>query len=216
MAFVKKAVTATGTAAKKKPATKAVAGAPVKRGFPARKAGAAAGPARPRPPKITFPAPSDMKSCFVEFMFRTQADGLIGPSFKAVRVKGNWTNEAAKRFDMMEYDAPTVAAIISRIAARTFATNAARRLPANTAFKVVIRAGLRKADDTILSGIKSIAKQVKLKSGKSTWKELVDKTDPVYRKIRSCGRFLPGAFVNMQLPPSTRRSKKGDDEADEE
>lgn len=212
MAFVKKTVVSPASTA-----TKTAAAPAARRGFPGRKPGAPAGaPRAPRPPKITFQAPSDMKSCFVEFMFRTQEDGLIGPAFKALRVKGNWTNEEAKRFDMMEYDAPTVAAIISRLAARTFATNITKRLPANTAFKLVIRAGLRKADDTILSGIKSISKQVKLKSGKTTWKELVDKTDPVYRKIRSCGRFLPGAFVSMQLPPSTRRSKKGDDEDTEE
>lgn len=201
MAFVKKTA-ASGTAVKKTTAT-------------TRTRAAATKARAPRPPKITFDAPSDMKPCFIELAFRTQADGLIGPSFRAYRVKGNWTNEAAKRFDMMEYDPATVVAIISRIAARTFATNALRRLPANTAFKLVIRAGMRKADGTIISGIKSISRQVKLKSGKATWKELVDKTDPVYRKIRSCGRFLPGAFVQLQLPPSTRRSKKGDDDSEE-
>ena len=193
MAFVKK----TPAAGSKKPAVKRAA------------------PARTPPVKITFDAPSDMKPCFIELAFRTQADGLIGPSFRCLRVRGNWTNEDAKRFDMMEYDAPTVAAIISRIAARTFATNALRRLPANTAFKVIIRAGMRKADGTIIASIRSVSKQVKLKSGKSTWKELVDRTDPVHRKIRSCGRFLPGAFVHLQLPPSTRRTKKGDDDTEE-
>ena len=142
MAFVKKTVTAVKA---KTPAAKTAAPA-ARRGFPGRAPGAAAGaPRAPRPPKITFAAPSDMKSCFVEFMFRTQEDGLIGPAFKALRVKGNWTNEEAKRYDMMEYDAATVAAIISRLAARTFATNITTRLPTNTAFKIVIRAGLRKA-----------------------------------------------------------------------
>ena len=197
MAFVKKAVT-TSTGATRKVAPKGTKAASAK-------------PARAKPVKITFDAPSDMKPCFIELAFRTQADGLIGPSFRCMRVRGNWTNEAAKRFDMMEYDPTTVTAIISRIAARTFATNALRRLPANTAFKLVIRAGMRKADGTIIAGIKSVSKQVKMKSGKTSWKELTDKTDPVYRKIRSCGRFLPGAFVNLQLPPSTRRSKQEDD-----
>ena len=164
------------------------------------------------PVKITFDAPSDMKPCFIEFMFRTQADGLIGPSVKAIRVKGQWTNPNAKRFDMMDYDAYTVGAIMARLGARTFATNILKRLPANTAFKLVIRAGVRSADGTLISSIKSVSKQVKTKSGKALWKELVDKTDQNYRKIRSVARFLPGAFVNLQLPPSGRVPKKGDED----
>lgn len=164
------------------------------------------------PPKITFKAPADMKSCFIELMFKTQADGLIGPSFKANRVRGNWTNPNAKRFDMMTYDAPTVAGMLSRISARTFATNATRRLPANTAFKLVLRAAVRSADGTLAAGVKSIARLATMKSGKKTWKELTDTTDYTRRKLRSCGRFLPGAFVNMQLPPSGRQSKADADE----
>lgn len=203
MAFTKKApVVASKTpAAVKTPA--------VKRGFPARKTGAAAGPKKVRPPKITFDAPADMKPCFIELMFRTQEDGLIGPKFKSTRVRGNWTNPEARRYDMMEYDAPTVAAMISRISARTFSTNIARRLPANATFRLVIRAGKRAADDTILSGVKSIARLTKsVKTGKSAWKEITDVKDPVRRKLRSVSRFLPGAFVNIQLPPTGRKPKE--------
>lgn len=166
-----------------------------------------------KPVKITFKAPEDMKPCFLELTLRTQEDGLLGPTFKAIRVKGNWTNPDAKRFDMMEYDAPTVAALMARLGARTFATNAAKRLPAKTAYRLVIRAGKRAADDSLMAGIKSIAVQAKsAKTGKSVWKELTDKTDPVRRKIRSAAKFLPGAFTSMQLPPSGKRSKKEADE----
>lgn len=194
MAFAKK----TPVAASKTPAAK--------KAFPARKVGAY--PKKPRPVKITFDAPADMKPCFIELMFRTQEDGLIGPKFKAIRVRGNWTNPEARRYDMMEYDAPTVAAMISRISARTFSTNITRRLPANATFRLVIRAGKRAADDTILSGVKSIARLAKLKSGKSAWKEMTDVKDPVRRKLRSVSRFLPGAFVNIQLPPTGRKPKE--------
>lgn len=167
--------------------------------------------AKKKPAKITFKAPSDMKPCFVELMFKTQADGLIGPQFKAIRVKGNWTNPEAKRFDMMTYDAPTVVAIIARVAARTFAAGVAKRLPANTAYRLVIRAGKRAADNTLMGGIKSTAVLAKSeKTGKSRWKELTDKTDPVRRKLRSISRLIPGAFVNMQLPPSGRQKKEID------
>ena len=178
------------------------AAAPAKKGAPARKTG----PARPKPVKITFDAPADMKPCFIELMFKTQADGLLGPSFKAIRVKGNWTNENARRFDMMEYDPKTVTALMARIGARTFSAGVAKRLPANTAYRMVIRAGKRSADDTIISGVKSIARLAKsAKTGKSSWKEMTDTTDPVRRKLRSVARFLPGAFVNIQLPPTGRR-----------
>lgn len=200
MAFVKKAPAraATPVAAKK--------------GFPARKTGTAA-VKKPRPPKITFDAPADMKPCFIELMFRTQEDGIIGPKFKANRVRGNWTNAEARRYDMMEYDAPTVAAMISRISARTFSTNMTRRLPGNATFRLVIRAGKRAADGTILSGVKSVARLAKsAKTGKASWKELTDVKDPVRRKLRSVSRFLPGAFVNIQLPPSGRRPKEEADE----
>ncbi len=169
--------------------------------------------AKAKPAKITFDAPSDMKPCFIEFFFRTQEDGLIGGGVKCQRVKGNWSNPEAKRFDMLEYDPQTVIAITSRFAARTFATNAGKRLPANTAFKIIIRAGLRKADNTLMGGVKSIAILKKSeKTGKSRWAEIEDAKDPVRRKLRSVGRFIPGAFVNLQLPPSTRRSKKDADE----
>lgn len=209
MAFAKK--TTAAPAAAKAPAKKVAvtaAKAPAKRGFPARKTGAAAGPKKVRPPKITFNAPADMKPCFIELMFRTQEDGLIGPKFKAIRVRGNWTNPEARRYDMMEYDAPTVAAMLARISARTFSAGLAKRLPANATFRVVIRAGKRAADDTILSGVKSIARMVKsAKTGKGVWKEMTDVKDPVRRKIRSVSRFLPGAFVNIQLPPTGRKPK---------
>lgn len=184
-----------------------------KKGFPARKPGTVKAE---RAPKITFDAPSDMKACFIELMFRTQEDGLIGPKFKAMRVRGNWTNPEATRYDMMEYDAPTVAAILVRISARTFATNAARRLPANATFRLVIRAGKRAADDTLLSGVKSISRMVKsAKTGKASWKEMTDAADPVRRKLRSVTRFLPGAFVAMQLPPTGRKSLSDEDTAED-
>lgn len=187
MAFTKKPVTAAVKAARAK--TKAA-----------------------RPAKITFAAPEDMKPCFLELMFRTMEDGLLGPSFKAIRIKGNWTNPEARRFDMLAYDAKTVAALMARIGARTFAAGAAKRLPANTAYRLVIRVGKRAADGTILSSIKSLAKQVKsVKTGKALWKEMSDEKDPVRRKLRSIARFLPGAFVNIQLPPSGRQPKAAEE-----
>jgi hypothetical protein len=181
-------------------------------------AGAAKEPAKKRvvrkttPKKITFDAPSDMKPCFIELSFKTQEDGLLGPSFKAFRIKGLWTNPEAIRFDMLEYDARTVASLMARLGARTFATNALRRLPPDTAFRLVIRVGKRAADGSILASVKSIAKLTETKSGKKQWKELADKTDPIRRKLRSVTRFLAGAFVAIQLPPSKRKKKETEEE----
>lgn len=191
-------------------AEKLAAGSGGKPAAKGTKAGAAK-TGRVKPP--TFQSPSDFKPCFIELMVKTQEDGLLGPKFRATRVQGNWTNENAKRFDMMEYDAPTVTALIARLSAKTFATNVARRLPASTAFRIVIRVGKRAADDSLMCGVKSISKQVvSAKTGKSRWSELEDTTDPVRRKIRGAARLMVGAFTDIQLPPSKRKSKDTDEE----
>lgn len=170
-------------------------------------------PKAAKPAKVTFPAPADFKPCFVDVMFKTQKDGLIGPAIKAVRIKGQWTNENAKRYDMMTYDATTVVSLMARIGARTFAAGVAKRLPSGTSFRLIVRVGKRTADDTILASVKSISRMVKSKtSGKSKWKEMTDKTDPVRRKLRSVGRFLPGAFVNIQLPPTKKRKEETEED----
>lgn len=162
---------------------------------------------RAKPVKITFAAPDDMKPCFIELLFRTQEDGLIGPKFRCIRIKGNWDNDNAKRYDMMEYDASTVTALIARISAKTFATNALRRLPADSSFKLIIRAGKSSIDGNLRATVKSIAKLAPRASGKSVWKELTDPKDLIRRKLRATARFLPGALVSIQLPPSGRKPK---------
>jgi hypothetical protein len=213
----------------KKPAGKAtdktkkvadVVKAPAKKGtFPARKAGA---PARKPRPVINFAPPPDFKPADVEFYFKTAADGLLSPKIAMTRVKGRWVNPEALRFNMIEYDMPTVAAFMSRLQAKLFTSNVDRRLPKNTSYRVVARVASRKPneknglDKEILTvAIRDVAKRVKLTNGKHKWKSFKTdqvKSNPDYAKIRRTRPVLAGAFTDFQLPPSTRRSKKTEEE----
>lgn len=203
-----------------KPAAKPAAekpAAPVKRGFPAKSTGAAKKTAVARPPKLLFDAPADMKPAFFEFEFTTGTDGLMIPeSVQMARVKGKWDNADAPRFDMREYDAATLVATATRIAAVTFAPNVAKRLPANTAFLLIIRASKNSATNALNAAIRfgrhADASQAKLK-----WKWFEDPKQevwgPVWRRLKRASRLLPSAFVSVQLPPSKRR--KAADDSDE-
>lgn len=198
----------------KKPAAKTAA--PVKKGFPAKKAGTAAKKpaASARPAKITFQAPADFKPSFFEIEFATLRDGLLnGASVKIERVKGNWTNPEAKRYDLTTYDQATFNAIVARLGS-IYAPNILRRLPPKTKFGVVVRVNRRSVDGTLSVIIKGIKQTVASKKnpGKSVWKWFEDKKDLTYRKIRKITNIMPGAFLNVQLPPSGRQPKKAADE----
>lgn len=192
---------------------------------PAKKGGKK--PARKKRVVFNFEAPSDHKPAFVEMYFQTAADGLLMPRFAMTRVRGNWMNPEAKRFNMLEYDLPTAMAAYSRLSGRLFAPAPSNRLTPNTQFRVVLRVNTRKPSDTngleynaLSVLIKDVARRAKFKNKKTgkvvvKWKsftkeDLADK-NPDFRKIRSTRLILPGAFTNMQLPPSTRKVK-GEDE----
>lgn len=176
---------------------------------------AAKKPAAKRSPvkKITFQAPSDFKPCFIEVMFKMGKDGLASPQYKVTRIQGRWENPDAKRFDMLEYDAQTVLAMMSRLNGRLFAPNILRRLPANSSFKLILRVSKRSADNTLMASVKEAARLIVKEGAKPKWKWYSDKKDPIYRKLRSANRFLAGAFTKIQLPPRpVRGSRKAADE----
>lgn len=163
-------------------------------------------------PKVTFKAPSDMKSCFIELMFKTGADSLAHPQVKCTRIQGQWTNENAKRYDMLTYDVQTVIALVGRLNGRFFVVNPDKRLPKNTVFKLILRVSKRAADNTLVASVKESALLIQKEGAKPKWKWLEDGADPVRRKIRSANRFIAGAFTNIQLPPKpVRGSKKAED-----
>jgi hypothetical protein len=222
-----KSATATAAPAAKKPPV----AAPAKRGFPARKTGTAA--KRPaRKPLPTWKVPVDFKPHFLLVTFRTEADGLIGSRFKAVRYVGRFAEDAddKKKFDIMSYDPQTLAAIQGRMSSTMFkasndkkfsAAPKARagekggmRLPAKTVFSALIRVGKKTAEGTLTARIPAVFQHIKNeKTGKVRMTPL-EKTDPAYRLIRRASRILPGAFDQCLMPPKRTRTRSSD--ADEE
>lgn len=92
----------------------------------------------------------------------------------------------------------------------------AARLPKNTTFSILMRVGRRSADNALTVGIKTIWQSVKNDAGRITKKELAP-TDAAARLIKRAKRYLPAAFVNVQMPPKVTRRRKADvDEADED
>lgn len=209
------------------PAAKASAKVPAKKGFPARKPGSK--PAKKKP-QVLFQPPSDFKPAFLNVVFKTSADSLMSPKFKVERVRGRWDNPDAKKFDLAEYDVPTLVALFSRLNARLFATNPAKRLPKNTVFRVILRVTHRKPTDSLACRVVTAATLGKSASGKPKWmwfstekdfviertvtdeetgkKKVVKRKvmNPTYSQIRRAGRLLAGAFTQFQLPPSRKKA----------
>ena len=167
-----------------------------------------------RPAPVVFKAPADFKPAFFEVEFATMRDGLVnGASVKINRVKGNWTNAEAKRYDLSTYDQATLNGVVARLGA-IYAPNILKRLPLKTKFGLVLRVNKRAADGNLSVLFKGIKQSIESKKtpGKFVWKWFEDKSDVTYRKIRKISRILPSAFVNVQLPPSGRQPKKTDEE----
>ena len=190
---------------------------PVRKASPAKKAAAkktapakkAAGTRTP-PVKLLFQAPPDFAPAFFELIFATGEDGLIAPDGVSMnRVKGNWTNENAKRFDMSGYDIATMMATVSRFASISFAANPIKRLPANMKFFIVLRCNRRSKDGSLAVILKSVSR---CPADKTKFKVFTDKTDPVLRRLRRAARVLPSAFTQVQLPPSRRRTNSAEEE----
>ena len=212
MATLKK--TPAPVAAAKKVAVPAKA-APAARTPPVRRAATAAkkpvAGARTAPVKPVWMAPADFKPSFFDFSFKTDAYGLIeSGSLTGERVKGRWDNEDAKRFDMADYDQATLAAFGMRMSPGIFAPNPERRVPGDKIFRMIVRVSKKAADGSLSARIVGVS--MKSEGKKAKWFE--DKSDITYRKIRKAARILPSAFINVQLPPSGRRSSKKD--SDEE
>lgn len=194
---------------------------------------AAAAPARK--PLPTVAAPADFKPHFVEVVFRTEADGLLGADIKATRYQGRYdpdSDDRKKKREMLAYDPQTVVGIQARFAAFVYkSTNdkkysnnpkervkqqGAHRLPPSTVFIVLVRVR-KNVDGNIGTSIKQVWQRVKsAKSGRVVALELDGKTDPAARMIKRAGRFLPQAFKNVQAPPALARRRKSDDETVDE
>lgn len=156
----------------------------------------------------TWTAPVDFKPHLLEIVVRTDKDGLLGPGIKVTRYRGQITDDPRKKWDVAEYDMQTVLGILSRLSMTTYVTNQAKRLPASTRFRIVIRVSMSKAKGNMLTcSFKEVDRVVKLKSGKVKVVPY-DKKDPIYRKFRKSARILPSAFANCLMPPKKTRQRK--------
>ena len=210
----------------KKPAAPVKKAAPAaKKGFPARRDPNAPAPkltaeqkarraaAEAKKKLRMHKAPTDMKPFCMELTVRTAKDGMLTPKIKAERIRGRWDNPDAKRFDMMEYDRFTVAALVSRMGAMLYASNPERRLTPLTSYSIVLRVTARKADGVLVCRV-LVAKRTIKKGDKTVWSwfdKVKDKATPDWRKIRRSVQNAGGAFVDCQLPPAGRQPKKGEE-----
>lgn len=158
-----------------------------------------------RPGLPLFKAPADFKPFFLEVQCSTEKDGLFAGDFSATRFKGRFDNENTKTYDLAEYDPVTLVGLAARLSAPTFAPNIIRRLPINTKFKIMLRVAKKAADNSLTATIKFI--QIGIVKDKKVRFKMMDKTDPVYRKLRRTARTLPAAFSAVMLPPSGRKAK---------
>ncbi len=228
----KKSTAPKSTVAKKAPAvvlTDASKLTPLQKAQLARKNGTA----KPstRKPLPLFKAPADFKPHFVEVLFKTEADGLLGNDIKCTRYIGRYDHNAEdkKKRDMWHYDPKTMIGVQARFAGVTFKpTNdkkypvnvdkraglkGSMRLPANTRFRALLRVNRRKADESLSVIVKAVWQLVKNEAGRVVAKDLV-KEDPVYRMIRRAARLLPAAFKDVQAPPLLRELRRKAKEAE--
>ncbi len=190
-----------------------------------KKTAGKAAPAKKKNPLPTFQAPEDFKAHFLAVQFTTGPDGIAQGTMKFTRFKGKFDLAAPdkKKLDMMSYDPQTCLAITARLSAKAFSKSTpkmmpvsrkersglkgAHRLPPSTSFLVVLRAGFKKADNSLTCRIRHVLQLVATKSGKLKPVEL-EKADPAYRLIRGASRILPGAFINSTEPPKKERRTK--------
>lgn len=172
-----------------------------------------------------FKAPEDFKPHFLTLQFVTGPDGIAYKGAKFTRYKGrfDFAAEDKKKLDMMEYDPNTCLSIFARVAAKAFSKSTpkmmpasrkeraglkgAHRLPANTHFIVVLRPGVKKANNELTCRVREVHQVVANAAGKKKPIAL-DKKDPAYRMIRGASRILPGAFVNSIEPPKRERKAR--------
>lgn len=153
-------------------------------------------------------APADFKPHLLEIVVKTDKDGLLGPGINITRYRGQITDDPRKKWNVAEYDLQAVLGVLSRLSMTTYVTNVAKRLPANTRFRIVVRVSMSRAKQNMLTcSFKEIDRVVKLKSGKVKVVPY-DKKDPIYRKFRKSARILPSAFANCLMPPKKTRQRK--------
>ena len=176
--------------AKAEPVKRGAFGRPVTDG--AKPSGrAAARPARKPTPKFLFKAPEGFRPCFAIVGFRMSKDGFIAPGHTVELIRGNWTNENAPSYDLVERDPATASALVSRMMMLTYAPNIIRRFTPNASYEVLLRLGMSK-EKVLRVGVKTVWRA---NPKSKDLIEIEDKKDPELRKLRRSARFLTGALT---------------------
>lgn len=230
----KKPAVATKKPAAKRPAADTEKPA-AKKGFPPKKKAGSA-PKRAKRKPVLFQAPPDFKSHFLLVEVHTEKDGLIGGNVSATRYQGRFDPQAEdkKKFNLGDYDQDTLRGIAARLSGISYKSTqdrfysadpservgvrGAHRMPKSTTFHVLLRAAVRKADNTLAVSVKEVFQRVsKQKGGKTVTRSVaLAATDPVRRLLRRAGRLLPAAFKGVLIPPKrTRGSRKAEEAAEE-
>lgn len=199
------------------PAPRPAKTAPVKRGAFGRPVDGSTGktasrPARKPTPKFIFKAPEGFRSCFAIVGFRITKDGFIAPGHTVDLIRGNWTNENAPSYDLVERDPATASALVSRMMMMTYAANILRRFTPNASYEVLLRLGMSK-EKALRVGVKKVWRA--LPKSKDLI-EIEDKKDPELRKLRRSARFLPGALTKCISLDVLRDAEKEEQRAAKE
>ncbi len=187
---------------------------PLEKARAARAAGKKGAAPKKRSKLPVFKAPEGFKPHFIELTMKTEKDGLLGGKIRAIRIKGQYnldvlkdkSQEGRKYWDVQSFNPEVFAGLVARFGAKMFVTNAARRLPANTTYKLLIRVGKKSADDSLSATIRWVKKLAEVR-GKKKFVELENK-DPEARRIKGAKRFLPAAFTATIEPPVVRGRRK--------
>jgi hypothetical protein len=155
---------------------------------------------------IGVDAPEDFEPHFVVVEYTTEKDGLFAGKFKATRHSTGRFNPAlrdsTKVRDLFSYDAETALGIASRLSARTFKTDPAKRLAPSTTYEILIRVGVKKATGQITALVKDVAVVTDLNRTE------LAKDDVAARMIRGVARFLPAAFSGVKsIPDAVQKSE---------
>lgn len=184
-----------------------------------------------RPAPVIWEAPDDFKPHFLSVQVRTDKDGMFTNMIEATRYVGAYNEEApgSKKFDLRSYDADTLMGIQARLALVTFhptgrlsKAGVSPRLQPDTTYKLLYRVGVRKANNALTVGLKSVVQQTETtsaKTGKVRIKEVqLERSEPDFRKLLKSAKFLPAAFANVLQPPKPVRGgkRKAEDEEDDE
>lgn len=188
----------------RKPLAKKPAQTPLELARAARASGATS--ARKKPTKMTWQAPAEFVPALFEVQFKTEKDGLVGGMITCTRIQGTYDKAPpTKRRLVDKYDPKTLLGIAARLSAATYVSKVDNRLPANSQFRVLYRAGIKSADGSISVTVRNIWVAKKVRNVVQAVE--LPRNDPHFRRIRKSTQLLPAVFASSINPPVLARGK---------